>query len=222
VGPTSRLRVAYLEAGAGPTTVVLLHANVVSSLIFQDFILALSPLGPYRVLAPDLRGFGASQVLSVDATRGLRDFADDLASWAEALQLASFHVLGWSMGSNVAVQYALDYPGRLRSLALEAPGSPFGYLGTKDAVGTPTWPDYAGSGGGTVHPDFLRNLAQQDRGSSPAAPRSVLGTYYLRPGFPLPPDWEDLYVDVFLSTALGPDNYPGDSEASLNCPQAAN
>jgi pimeloyl-ACP methyl ester carboxylesterase len=43
----------------------------------------------YRPLAVDLRGFGATDPEPVDATRGLGDYADDLAAVIEALGLTS-------------------------------------------------------------------------------------------------------------------------------------
>jgi pimeloyl-ACP methyl ester carboxylesterase len=88
---TGRLEIAYLEAGAGSTPIVLIHGNCSSSLYFQDFMLALAASGRYTVLAPDMRGYGDSETLSVDATRGVRDFSDDLASFVQVLGLPPFH-----------------------------------------------------------------------------------------------------------------------------------
>ncbi|HEV2581747.1 MAG TPA: alpha/beta hydrolase, partial [Ktedonobacteraceae bacterium] len=139
---TDRLKVAYLEAGTGDVPVVLIHGNCSSSAFFQDFMLALVATGRYRIFAPDMRGYGDSETLPVDATRGVRDFSDDLDAFARATNLTSFHLLGWSLGGNVVMQYAIDYPGMLRSLMLESPGSPFGFGGTKDATGSPTWDDF--------------------------------------------------------------------------------
>jgi pimeloyl-ACP methyl ester carboxylesterase len=52
-----------------------------------------------------------------------------------------------SAGTAVAMQYAIDHPAKVGGLVLEAPISPFGFGGTRDAEGTPCWPDFAGSGG---------------------------------------------------------------------------
>jgi pimeloyl-ACP methyl ester carboxylesterase len=218
---TKRLRTAYLEAGTGTTWLVLLHRNVVSSRFFEDFMVALAGAGPYRVYAPDMRGFGESDPLPVDAARGVRDFSDDLAAFTDALGLSSFHLLGWSLGGNVAMQFAIDYSGRLGSLLLEATGSPFGLLGTRDEKGTPTWPDYAGSGGGTVSARFVASLAQKDRSDHPTAPRSVMNRFYFKPPFRLPPAREEHYLNAFLITRIGPQNYPGDSTVSPNWPHVS-
>ena len=85
--PTRRLTMAVLSA-AGRTgqPVLFVHGNVSSSLFWQPTMLAL-PDG-YRPLAVDLRGFGDTDQEPVDATRGLGDYADDLAALIEALGLA--------------------------------------------------------------------------------------------------------------------------------------
>ncbi len=105
---TERLEVAYLEAGTGSIPLVLVHGNCSSSHFFQDFMLALAATGHYIVYAPDLRGYGDSEVLPVDGTRGMRDFSDDLATFVRASSLNSFHLLGWSLGGNIVMQYAID------------------------------------------------------------------------------------------------------------------
>ena len=218
---TDRLEVAYIEAGAGSTPLVLVHGNCSSSLFFQDFMLALATTGRYKVYAIDLRGYGDSEVSPVDATRGLRDFSDDLDAFARALRLNSFHLLGWSLGGNVAMQYTIDYPGTLRSLTLQSPGSPFGFGGTKDAEGTPTWNDFAGSGGGTANPEFVRLLAEGDRGNSQFSPRATMNTFYFKPPFKPAPDREEMYLISILTTKVTPGNYPGDMTPSNNWPHVA-
>jgi pimeloyl-ACP methyl ester carboxylesterase len=215
---TARLAIAYLEAGSGNIPIVLVHGNCSSSLFFLDFMLALAAGERYKVYAPDMRGFGASETLPVDATRGVRDFSDDLASFAQALELTSFHLLGWSLGGNIVIQYALDYPGKLRSLTLEAPGSPFGFGGTKGLEGSLTCPDGAGSGGGMINPAFVKRLAQGDCGSEQSSPRTVMNSFYFKPPFRLPPEREEIYLAGLLSTRVRPGNYPGDSTPSAHWP----
>jgi pimeloyl-ACP methyl ester carboxylesterase len=215
---TNRLEVAYLEAGTGSIPIVLVHGNCSSSHYFQDFMLALATTGHNIVYAPDMRGYGDSEVLPVDGTRAVRDFSDDLDAFVKALDLNTFHLLGWSLGGNIAMQYAIDYPGKVRSLTLESPGSPFGFGGTKDSVGTPTWQDYAGSGGGTANPDFTQRIAQGDRGNEQFSPRTVINSFYYKPPFRTSPDREEIYLSSLLTTKITPGNYPGDMTPSENWP----
>lgn len=218
---TNRLETAYLEAGTGSIPIVLVHGNCSSSLFFQDFMLALASAGRYKVFAVDMRGYGDSEQLPVDATRGLGDFSDDLNAFVQAQGLTSFHLLGWSLGGNVVMQYAIDHPGTLRSLTLQAPGSPFGFGGTKGAEGTPVWPDCAGSGGGTANPEFVKRLAEGDRGNDQFSPRTTMNTFYFKPTFKPAPDREEMYLTSLLTTKVAPGNYPGDMTTSTNWPNVA-
>ncbi|MGW6174918.1 alpha/beta fold hydrolase [Arthrobacter sp. NPDC055138] len=214
--PTKRLTVNVLErAGDRPdgVPVILLHGNVSSSLFWQETMQALPP--EYRVLAPDLRGFGQTDTAPVDAGRGLRDFADDLHGLLETLQLAPAHVVGWSMGGGVAMQYALEHP--VLSLALQAPVSPYGFGGTAGPEGRRLTEDDAGTGGGGANPDFVARLAAADTSDdAPASPLSVYRSTYVHAGFESP--HEHIWVESMLSTKTGPDNYPGDSVPSQNWP----
>ena len=213
---TPRLRANVLErAGdpeAGGPAVVFIHGNVSSSLFWQDAMLATPE--HWRVFAIDLRGFGDSETLPVDPTRGLRDFSDDVASVVAELGLGSVHVVAWSMGAGVAMQYALDHP--VRSLTLQSPLSPYGFGGTA-ADGSRLTDDDAGTGGGGVNPDFVARLESGDRtAESDGSPRSVYASSYVLPGFVS--EHEDIWVESMLTTKVGIDNYPGDGVASENWP----
>jgi pimeloyl-ACP methyl ester carboxylesterase len=209
--PTDRLTVAVLSVTgrAGPA-VLFVHGNVSSSLFWQPTMLALP--GEYRPLAIDLRGFGDTDPEPVDATRGVRDYADDLAAVIDALRLASVHLVGWSMGGGVALQYLVDRPGRHRvaSLTLVDPVSPFGFGGTRGTGGELCDPSGAGSGGGAAHPGFVARLAAGDRTDEDAlSPRQVLLAHYVKP--PHVPEHLDIFVESMLSTRTGDGHYPGTS-----------
>src|SRR5277367_737405 len=158
--PTSRLTVNVLSvAGRTGPPVLFVHGNVSSSLFWQPMMLALPET--FRPLAIDLRGFGNTDPEPVDATRGVRDFSDDLAAVIEALGLETVHLVGWSIGGGVVLQHLVDRPGahRVASLALVDPVSPFGFGGTRGAEGALCDPSGAGSGGGTGNPGFITRLA---------------------------------------------------------------
>jgi pimeloyl-ACP methyl ester carboxylesterase len=213
--PTSRLTVNVLSLAGPPPgrtgpPVLFVHGNVSSSLFWQPMMLALPE--PYQPLAIDLRGFGDTDDEPVDATRGVRDFSDDLAAAIDALQLGQVHLAGWSMGGGVVLQYLVDRPGthRVASLTLVDPVSPFGFGGTRGVDGILCDPYGAGSGGGAANPEFVERLAGQDRtGKSPLSPRNVLLAHYVKP--PHVPEHLDIFVESMLSTRVGPDHYPGDS-----------
>jgi pimeloyl-ACP methyl ester carboxylesterase len=216
---TPRLTANVLErpaTGEATATVVFVHGNVSSSAFFQPTMLAL-PAG-VRALAVDLRGFGDSETLPLDATRGLRDFSDDVLSVLDALELDRVHLVGWSMGAGVAMSLLLDAPDRVLSLTLEAPVSPYGFGGTHGPDGARNDADGAGTGGGGANPDFVARLEAGDTSADEqTSPRTVYRSAYVaKPE--LQAAHEDAWVASMLTTKTGPDNYPGDSVPSDNWP----
>ena len=95
--------------------VVLVHGFPLDHSMWQAQIARLSER--WRVVAPDLRGFGASQVTPGIVT--MEQMADDLAAMLEALAIDEPIVLcGLSMGGYVAFQFWRKYRSRLRGLVL--------------------------------------------------------------------------------------------------------
>lgn len=217
----ARLDTFVREAGpADAPVLVLVHGNVSSSVFFEPLMEELS--AERRLIAPDFRGYGDSERLPIDATRGVRDFSDDLAALLQALEITDpVDLLGWSAGGGVVMQLAIDHPDHVRRLVLESGMSPYGFGGTHGADGRPTTEDFAGSGGGTVNPDFLARLADGDRGEDPASPVTTMRQFYVRPGFTFPEDLEQRYLDGMLATGVGDDIYPGDSTPSGHWPGVA-
>lgn len=206
--PTERLTVNILQIdGRDGIPVVFVHGNVSSSLFWQQLMLDLPTR--FRPIAVDLRGFGDTDPEPVDATRGLRDYADDVRATLAGLQIESCHIVGWSMGGCVVLQVLRDEPATIASVTVINPVSPYGFGGTFGVDGTPAEPAGLGSGGGTANPGFVAQLAAQDRSAdSPLSPRNVLLAHYVKP--PFVPDGLDFLVESMLSTRLGENNYPGD------------
>lgn len=222
--PTARL-VQHIYA-SGPDDgepLLLLHGNLSSGRFFEDLMAALPDYLPaVRALAPDLRGFGATESLVVDATRGVRDYSDDLHALVGALGLGPVHLAGWSLGGNVALRYLLDHPAQVRSLTLIAPGSPYGYGGSHGRDGQPNYPDYAGSGAGLVRPEVVRHLRARDFGvASLFAPRAMFRQGYVKSHLRIARAREDALVEQMLLAATGTEHYPGDSLPSPNWPHNA-
>lgn len=222
---TSRARLHVLVAGdASKPTLLLVHGNVSSARFFAETMAELA--ADWYCVAPDLRGFGRSQRLPVDARRGLADFADDLHALLTETDLVAadrkVSMLGWSLGGGVAMRYAIDHADRLAGIVLESPASPYGFGGTKDVDGTPCWPDYAGSGGGTANQAMIERIVAGDRtDETGTSPRKIITTLYGNPPFEIAPQALDEYVEGILELAIGEDNYPGDSAASPNWPGSA-
>ncbi|MCX4470339.1 Tropinesterase [Micromonospora sp. MW-13] len=219
-GIVQRVRVAGPPDGL---PVLLVHGNCSSSLFWEPLVRRLP--ATLRVVAPDLRGYGDTETAPVDATRGLRDFADDVAALLDApglfLPAARPVVVGHSLGGGVAMRLLVDHPDRVAGLLLSAPVSPYGFGATRDLDGAPTTPDFAGAGAGGVNPDFVARLAAGDRGEDgPNSPRAVLRSAYVADPASFGED-EELLLDSLLSTATGDANYPGTTTASPHWPGTA-
>lgn len=97
----------YPSTAEGPVaTVLLLHGLGSSTRDWSDQIPALVP--EYQLLLADLRGHGQSD--NPQGPYSIGAMAKDVASLVTVLALTDIHVVGLSMGAQVALQLALDYP----------------------------------------------------------------------------------------------------------------
>src|SRR5690349_3253388 len=216
---TDRLGMQVYESGPEDgVPVVLIHGNL-STGRFYEHLFADAP-ERYRLIAPDMRGFGGTEPKPIDATRGLRDWADDTAALLDALGIgAPPHLAGWSTGGAAITAFALERP--VASLTLIDPVGPYGYGATK-LDGTPHFEDFAGSGGGTGSPDFTTRLASGDRSTEDqTSPRNVMNSSYWQSGHREPPEREEMLLTEILKSVTGDDGYPGDSTTSENWPGVA-
>lgn len=105
---------AYELTGAG-TFVVLVHGFSLDMRSWDRQVAALA--AKHSVLRYDVRGFGASSQPS-----GPYDHADDLAGLLAALQVPAAHLVGLSLGANIALACAVRHPQLVRSLVLASSG----------------------------------------------------------------------------------------------------
>ncbi len=104
----------FIERGKG-VPLLLVHGYPLDHSMWQRQIDGLSDI--CRVIVPDLRGFGASEVTTGTVT--MEQMADDLAELLEGLKINEPIVLcGLSMGGYVAWQFALRHRARLAKLIL--------------------------------------------------------------------------------------------------------
>ena len=98
-----------------PETVVLIHGNSESSRAWAQWVPPLA--GHYRVVRPDLPGFGASPVPE-GYTWSATELAADIGRFLDALKIQRCHLVGAKYGGSACMRLACDQPGRLISLAL--------------------------------------------------------------------------------------------------------
>ncbi len=217
---TDRLTTRVLFSGPEDgIPVLLIHGNFSSATWWEETMITLPP--KYRSIAPDQRGFGHSDpAVKVNAVNGMGDFVADAIALMDHLGYDRFHLVGNSLGGLVVWWMMAATPERLISVTLAGPGSPYGFGGTKDAHGTPTSNDFAGSGGGLLNPDLIQGLRDGDRSTdSLSSPRAVLRRLVWGP--PFIPDREEAFLDAMFQVQLGETSLPGDKEISPNWPYVA-
>ncbi len=109
------LDVAYSVEGAGPP-VVMLHGA--SSSAREDWSAQLPSFRKaFLVYLPDARGHGGTRW---DVTQGFSTelLVADLEAFVDALGLATFHLVGFSLGAMTALTYATRHADRLRTLLI--------------------------------------------------------------------------------------------------------
>ena len=109
------VRIWYRDTGGTGVPVVLLHATTGSSRVWEYQFPVFTESG-FRVIAYDRRGFGRSVIDPAGAQPGTG--ADDLQSLMNHLGIDRFHLVGTAGGGFVALDYALSFPDRLRSLVV--------------------------------------------------------------------------------------------------------
>ena len=104
---------AHDVEGAGPP-VLLLHAGVADRRMWQPLLPALGHT--FRVVRPDLRGFGDSPLPGETYAD-----ADDVEALLDHLGITDAAVVGASFGGRVALELATRHPGRVSSHVLLCP-----------------------------------------------------------------------------------------------------
>lgn len=107
------INLAYTDVGTGPP-IVLIHGYPFNRSLWTEQTEALN--SKYRVVAPDLRGFGESD--SSEGTATMARMAEDVAALMDALAIEQAVIGGLSMGGYVALAFARMFPARVKALVL--------------------------------------------------------------------------------------------------------
>ena len=109
------VRIWYKDTGGTGVPVVFLHAATGSSRVWEYQLPAFTASG-YRFVAFDRRGFGRSAIDPAGVQPGTG--ADDLQALVNYLRIDRFHLVSTAAGGFVALDFAVSFPERLRSLVI--------------------------------------------------------------------------------------------------------
>lgn len=205
------------KKGVGET-LLLIHGNGSSSVFWKGLMNSLNE--SINCIAPDLRGYGQTESVPVDASKSYGDFVEDVMSLVSDLGIENYHLVGHSLGGGIAWETLLKDFKRAKSMTLINPASPYGFGGTKDEEGKLTYSDGAGSGGGLANPELIPwvNTEFQSETLTQRLKNSVDIFYWKSENAPA--NVEELLEGV-LSMKQGEQFYPGDSVSSANFPFVA-
>ncbi|MBI5728027.1 MAG: alpha/beta hydrolase [Ignavibacteriales bacterium] len=109
--------IAYIDAGTGEQTLILVHGLASNAGFWRYVIPELAK--KYRVIAVDLPGYGKSSKEPYDFK--LSFYAEQIKRLADDLNLKKFTYVGHSMGGQIGLIFSMKYPDRLNKLVLAAP-----------------------------------------------------------------------------------------------------
>ena len=110
----NNLDLSYDDVGAGPIPIIFLHGFPFDKTMWQgqlDFLKST-----HRVLACDIRGFGASR--DEQSSLSIELFADDLIAFMDKLKIEKATICGLSMGGFIALNAQKRFPQRFEALIL--------------------------------------------------------------------------------------------------------
>ena len=116
VATISGTRLHYVDVGRGSPPLVLLHAFPLHLGMWDEQVVALS--SRWRVILPDLPGFGATDPLPDPGATSIEGFADLVAGLMDALGVGPAVIGGLSMGGYVAFSLLRRHPQRVAALVL--------------------------------------------------------------------------------------------------------
>jgi 3-oxoadipate enol-lactonase len=106
----------FTDPWAEPETILLLHGNAESSVAWYAWMPMLARR--FRVVRPDMRGYGASTPMPRDFTWSLDVIIDDYARLMDTLGARRFHLVGAKIGGVIARAFAARRPDRVRTLTV--------------------------------------------------------------------------------------------------------
>ena len=120
--PLNGIELAFEEIGGGNQVLLLIHGHPFDHSMWRPQLEAVARLG-WRVVTPDLRGYGAStagEAARSDGKVTLEVFAGDLLALLDHLGAAQAVIAGLSMGGQIAMEICRQAPERVRGIVLAA------------------------------------------------------------------------------------------------------
>jgi pimeloyl-ACP methyl ester carboxylesterase len=113
----------FADPWRDPPTILMLHGNAESGLAWYAWVPKLAR--QFRVVRPDMRGFGDSSAMPEDYNWTLDRLIEDFCLLMDNLGIARFHLVGAKIGGTIARAFAARRPERLITLTVVGTPPPF-------------------------------------------------------------------------------------------------
>ena len=120
----------YTDPWLKPDAILLIHGNNESGAAWYGWTPHLAR--KFKVVRPDMRGFGASTPMPRDFPWTLDIVIDDYLRLMDALNIERFHLVGAKIGGVIGRAFAARHPDRVRTLTVA--GSPPPIRADKDTL----------------------------------------------------------------------------------------
>jgi len=110
-------KIRYLEEGTSKNTLILLHGLGASAERWEDVIPLFAK--KFRVIVPDLIGFGYSDKPTIDYTTDY--FAEFMSKFVEKVGIKEMSIIGSSLGGQIAAEFIINQNVDVKKLVLVSP-----------------------------------------------------------------------------------------------------
>ena len=204
----------YTDGWKDAPVVMLIHGIAESAEAFNGWVPHLAR--QFRVIRPDLRGYGESTFVGQHEELRLDEMAHDIDALVRELGLERVHVVGAKLGAQIALLLAQEQPDWLASMTLAgvliSPGGAVGkwidtWIGLVDEQGVEAWARHTQPGrmGKSLSPEAMEWWTHY-MGKAP--PSAVKACFRMLPGLAEPAHLEQITCPTQVIVAVLPDDKP--------------
>jgi len=203
------VEVFYREAGEPNAPVILLlHGFPTSSHMYRNLIPRLA--SRYRVIAPDLPGFGFTVVPQERKyVYSFKSLARTIAAFTDALKLTKFIIYVFDYGAPVGFRLALAYPERIAGIVSQNGNAYEEGLGNAWNPIQKYWQQPTADNRAALEPFLTLEATREQYTSGVADPQTIAPeSYALDAALLARPGNKDIQLDLFLDYASNVALYP--------------
>ena len=199
----------YTDPWSTPETILLLHGSSESGAMWFGWVPHLARR--FRVVRPDMRGFGKSTPMPRDYAWKLDDVVDDFANLMQQLGIERFHLVGAKIAGTIARRFAARFADRVQTLTLigtppprrdHKPGTLDSWLGRIECEGVESWARSTMAGRlGSKFPPAGFNWWAKLMGATPQS--TALGFVGTIPGWDVAADLPNIKCPTLVITTEG-------------------